>query len=72
MSLNNENERKTSQFFYWKDLHNHEVWAAVTCSVSSGLSSLHTPISDGITMDGKAPNSPKLKMIKFLAVVANT
>lgn len=52
------------------NLHNHDVWTAVTETVSFGFNSEHTPIKAGITIDGNAPNSPKLKIIKFFADVA--
>lgn len=51
-------------------LHNQDVCTAVTETVSSGFKSEQTPISEGMTMLGNAPNSPKLKIIKFFADVA--
>lgn len=50
--------------------HNQDDSAAVIWSVSSGFNFLFNPINDGITMDGNAVNSPKLKMIRFFAAVA--
>lgn len=52
------------------NLQSHDVCTAVTETVSSGFNSEHTPINAGITIDGNAPNSPKLKIIKFFAEVA--
>lgn len=49
---------------------NHDVWAAVICTVSSGFKSPLIPSNDGITIDGNAANSPKLKIMKFFALAA--
>lgn len=40
---------------------------AVILRVSSGFSSIFSPINDGRTMDGKALNSPTLKINRFFA-----
>lgn len=42
-------------------LHSHDVCSAVTWTLSSGFKCLLIPISDGITIDGNAANSPIFK-----------
>lgn len=63
-------DQKYSLNLVFNSLHSQEVSAAEIRRFSPGFKSWHTPINDGITIDGNAPNSPKLKIIKFFAHVA--